>query len=321
MTRNDLLAIALLSLGPAGQLAHSQELAATLGKQRAAGSRLAWEFRDAIHPSLGAVRSAILKAPVETAVGNAKVFSRASFSCEKAAKRFAIEVTNGTSPEDRSGLRPNTEPRLYCSRPITEWDEKLVQEELLANWDVSKTGDALTHGLRPFPLRECVSIRVVQDVALPQGWAQKSARIELDLHPYSRELDSIFTACDEVSAYATGAPVATAAPAAPAPPVAPIARAAPPAPPVVAAKPAAAPAVSPSKPAPQASATWQQVRTLSSGKTNVRAGATLQSAIVAELHPGSVVLVQRTASEWWRAKSWTGTEFEGYIREDRLVFK
>ena len=60
--------------------------------------------------------------------------------------------------------------------PIQPWDEKLVQEELLANWEVSGIGDALARGFRAFPLRECVSIGVVQEVALPQGWARKMCR-------------------------------------------------------------------------------------------------------------------------------------------------
>ena len=61
--------------------------------------------------------------------------------------------------------------------------------------------------------------------------------------------------------------------------------------------------------------------TISSGKTNVRAGPTLNSAIVAHFDPGAIVLVQRADSEWWRARPSKGMAFEGYIRQDRLVFK
>jgi uncharacterized protein YgiM (DUF1202 family) len=57
------------------------------------------------------------------------------------------------------------------------------------------------------------------------------------------------------------------------------------------------------------------------GKTNVRAGPTLQSAIVTHLDPGAVVLVQSTGTDWWHAKPSKGSAWEGYIREDRLVFK
>ena len=306
--------------------AHSELPAAPLGKQRAASSRLEWEIREAGHPILGNIRFAFLKSAVETPVGNAKVFSRAYFSCQKASRKFAIELANATAPDDPKGLRPSTEPRLYCNRPIQPWDEKLVQEELLARWEVNDLGDALTQGLRPFPLRECVSIRVVQEVVLPQGWTQKSARVEFEILPYTKELDSIFVTCGELSAYAPAAPaaaavpataparVASAAPPRPAPAPAPVASAAP-------ARTAPAPAPAPAKPATETSAPWQTVRVLSSGKTNVRAGPSLQSATVTQLDPGAVVLVQRTGSEWWRAKPSAGAAFEGYIRQDRLVFK
>ena len=304
-TKSSCIAIVFLPFVLAGLPAHSEYPAAPLGKQRAASSRLEWEIREAGHPILGNIRFAYLKTPVETIVGNAKVFSRAYFSCQRASKKFAIELANATAPDDPKGLRPSTDPRLYCSRPIQPWDEKLVQEELLARWEVNEIGDALTQGFRPFPLRECVSIRVVQEVVLPPGWAQKSAWVEFDILPYSRELDSIFATCGEVSAYAPATPAARAAPPAPV---------APPKPAIALALP------TPAKPAPQPDTTWQTARVLSSGKTNVRAGPSLQSATLTQLDPGAVVLVQRTGSEWWRAKPSGGAAFDGYIRQDRLVF-
>lgn len=293
----------LLSLCLAGLPAHSQDLAASLGKQRAASSRLEWETRDAGHPVLGDIRFAFLKTPVETPVGNARVFSRAYFSCQKGTGRFAIELSNGAAPNDTGGLKSGVEPRLYCHRPIQPWDEKLVQEELLATWDVNSIGDALARGLRPFPLRECVSIRVVQEVVLPQGRAQKRARVEFEILPYSRELDSIFVTCGEQSAYARAAPAAPVKPA-------------------VAAAPAAPSMPATPLTAPQETAVpWLKARITSKGKTNVRAGPTLESAIVTQLDPGTPVLVQRTGGEWWRAKAAGRAPFEGYIRQDRLVFK
>jgi uncharacterized protein YgiM (DUF1202 family) len=66
---------------------------------------------------------------------------------------------------------------------------------------------------------------------------------------------------------------------------------------------------------------WRTARTTSKGKTNVRSAPTLQSAVVIELAPGAVVLVERASGEWWRAKASKGAAFEGYIRQDRLVFK
>ena len=300
MAKNSLLATVFLPFCLAIPAAHSQNLSAPLGKQRAAGSPLEWEIREAGHPILGNIRFAVLKKPLETSAGSAKVYSSVYVSCEKANGKLAIELTNTTAPADPGGLQRSTMPRLVCSRPVAPGDDKLVQEDLFANWGVSNIGDALTRGFRPFPLRECVSIRVVQDVVLPAGSAQKSAHVEFDILPYDRALDSIFVTCGDVSAYAPGASPATA----------------------VTARPASAPAaVAPSKPAPEADATWQTAHTLSSGRTRVRAGPTLKSAVVAELFPGAAVLVQRTDSEWWRVKSPSRAKFEGYIRQDRLIFK
>lgn len=319
------LAVAFLPIGLAVLPAHAELPAAPLGKQRAAASKLEWEIRDAGHPILGNIRFAYLKTPVETPVGNAKVFSRAYFSCQKGG-RFAIELANATAPDDPKGLRPSTDPRLYCNRPIQPWDEKLIQEELLARWSVNEIGDALAQGFRPFPLRECVSIRVMQEVVLPAGWSQKTAKVEFDLLPYNRELDSVFANCGEVSAYAPAAPPPAATPPAPAKPAVALAPPAPPKPavavtPPAPAKPAPQTEAAPAKPAPQPDPAWQAARVLSSGKTNVRGGPRLESAIVIELPPGSPVLVQKTGTEWWRARSASGAPFEGYIRQDRLDFK
>jgi len=303
MTKRGHLAMVFFPIGFAVLPVHAELPAAPLGKQRAASSRLEWEIRDAGHPILGNIRFAFLKTPVVTTVGKEKVFSRAYFSCQKGG-RFAIELANATAPDDPKGLRPRTDPRLYCNRPIQPWDEKLAQEELLARWDVNEIGDALAQGFRPFPLRECVSIRVIQEVVLPQGWAQKSAKVEFDILPYNQELDAIFATCGEVSAYGPAAPVPAPVASAPVPP------------------PAAAPApAAPPKPATETSAPWQTVRVLASGKTNVRGGPRLESAVVVELAPGTTVLVQRTGSDWWRARSSSGPAVEGYIRQDRLVLQ
>jgi len=86
----------------------------------------------------------------------------------------------------------------------------------------------------------------------------------------------------------------------------------------------AAPAVqrSPLKAADSTEVPWKQARVTSQGRTNVRAKPTLQSPVVIELDPGDIVLVQRTGTEWWRAKSRPNRPaFDGYIRQDRLVFK
>lgn len=288
-----------------GWVAAAEDRAATLGKQRAAASPVEWEIREAGHPSLGNIRFAYVKRPVETKVGNFTLYSRAYFSCQKEGRRLAIELANATAPADPAGLQPAEEPRLICSRP-TE-DGKLVREELLASWEVNeKLGDALTRGLRPFPLRECAAISVRQEVNLPPGWGRKTASIEFDILPYARELDSIFATCGERSAYAPQSEPPAAVAAAPA--------AGPRAAPASAAAPAA-------KPAKALDASWREARVVATGRTNVRAKPSMQSAIVVALHPGSVVWVRQGEGDWWRARPFRGRSFDGYIREDRLVFK
>ncbi len=287
--------------------AQSETPATTLGKQRAAASPLQWEVRDAGHPILGDIRFAVLKGSVETAVGNAKVYSRAYLSCQKGSKKLAIELANATGPEDPGGLKANADPRLLCNRATA--DNKMVREELLATWDFNELGDALAKGFRPFPLRECASIAVVQEVALPKGWTQKSARVEFEIAPYNRELDAVFVACGEKSAYApTAAPPKLAAAPVPAPAPAP------------AKGTTAAPLVA-AKPAPTADASWQSVRTVANGKTNVRGTPNIAGPLVTTLDPGAIVLVQKTGNEWWKARAPSGAAFEGYIRQDRLAFK
>jgi len=342
--KNGLLGAALLGFAFSALPARSQDNSAVLGIQRAASSPLKWEIRDAGHPALGEIRFAFLKTPIETQIGNAKIYSRAYFSCQKGTKKLAIELASATSPDDPKGLKPAVNPKLLCSRPMTSFDDKLVQEELLANWEVSEIGDALSRNFRAFPLRECVSIRVEQEVVLPPNWIQKTAKISFEIPPYARELDAVFMNCGEQSAYGLGAPAVAVAPNGPAPsaPASPPVRMPPPSNPVVAAAPTPAPAHAPppplwpkaaepvrpaapvaTAPAPAApvDASWQNARTPSDGKTNVRATPSTGGAVVTQLDPGATVLVQKTANEWWKAKAAGGKPFEGYIRQDRLVFR
>ena len=321
--------------------AHPQDPAAVLGIQRAAASKLEWEIREAGHPSLGNIRFAYLKRPVETQVGNSTVYSRAYFSCQRGRGMFAIELASATAPASPDGLQPAHLPRLTCHRHD---GAQVVQEELLATWEVNeKLGDAITKGLRAFPLRECASIRVEQEVTLPAGWSRKTAKVEFDLVPYARELDAIFVTCGERSAYGptVPAPAVAAAPATSAPPAAtarvtPSTAMAPPATvsarlPSVPATPSPAPsqparAAEPApatQPAPTADSSWRSARAIPTGMTNLRAAPTLQSAIVVQLFPGAVVQVQHASADWWRARTKTpqGKVVEGYIREDRLNFK
>ncbi|QJR12052.1 hypothetical protein DSM104443_03135 [Usitatibacter rugosus] len=326
----------------------AQDATVTLGKQFAAASPLEWDVQEASHPKLGKIRFAYLKNLVETPVGNAKVYSRAYVSCDPTRRKIAIELTNTTSPDDPGGLRPKTLPRLVCSRLATPNDTTPIKEELLApRWEVSKIGDVLAHSLTAFPLRECVSIEVLEDVELPKGWAQPSAAVTFEITPYNKQLDEIFASCGEVSAYAQPATAVAKAPApgkaAPPAKAAAPAKAPPPAPPkqvaqapVPASTPPAttpAPATTPPPPPPPSPAPapatkaapsdgWQQARAVATGRTNVRAGPTLQSGLVVQLDPGMPVLAQKAEADWWRVRTTLGGKpIEGYVRQDRLVFK
>ena len=299
----------------------AQDSPESLGKARAAASRHVWEVRDAQHPVLGNIRFAFLKSAVETPVGGSKVYSRAYVSCVKGVDKFAIELTNATAPDDPKGLKANADPRLFCNRPGGPGESRLVREPILANWQMNTLGDALAYGFRAFPLRECASIDVVQEVSLPAGWSQKSAKVEFSITPYNRELDQVFVTCGAETAYKDAAPAKVAT--APAPPKAipppaattPV-KSAPPPPPPPAQPPKVGAAASPAT-----SGSWQPARVLTTGKTNVRAEPSTASRIVIELHPGMPVLVQSTGSDWYRAKSSSGTPFEGFIRQDRLQLK
>jgi hypothetical protein len=289
----------------------------SIGMQRAITSTIEWEVRDAGHPALGNIRFAYIKRPVETRVGNLTVYSRAYLSCQKDKHSFAIELANAMAPADPGGLKPAADPRLVCHRPE---DGKVLRETLLASWEINpKIGDALTRGLRAFPLRECAAITVQQELFLPEGSPQKTARVEFEILPYDRELDSIFATCGERSAYGPPPPQPPIAAARKSPaPIAAATKAAA----NVAAKPAPPRSTPPVPPAVAASdGGWREARTVPTGKTNVRKGPSTQTPIVASLHPGSVVRVQKTDGEWWRARPNKGAGFDGYIRQDRLVIR
>ena len=187
--------------------AHSEDPVASLGKQRAAASRLAWEIREAGHPVLGPIRFAHTTTAIVTPVGSAKVFSNAYVSCEEGARTIAIELTNQTAPDDPGGLRPARMPRLVCIRPAGKGGGKTVQQVLEASWQINEVGDAMARGFRPSALRACASIGVVEDVVLPQGWARSSTPVEFEITPYAKALDPIFVTCGAVSAYGSPPPL------------------------------------------------------------------------------------------------------------------
>ncbi len=301
----NLLRLALIPCLLAASPAQSEDAAAAIGKQRAAASPIQWETRELNNPRMGAIKVAVPTGSIVTPAGNRRVASLAFVSCEKAAKRIAIELANASSPDDPGGLRPKAMPHLYCNSPSPKGDMTLVRNELATSWLVNDLGDALTRGFSPNALRRCATIDVVQEVVLPPGWGKESARIELEITPYGKEIDDVFIACGEATAYAGGAaPTPTPAPA----------------PTTAATAPATKMAAAPATPAKAAEAPWKPARTTARGRTNVRAAPRLESAVVTMLAAGEIVLVQWNGTEWWKVRPRTGSAYEGYVRQDRLVF-
>ena len=223
-----------------------------------------WEVREANHPALGPIRFAFLKNHIVTTVGPLKVYSRPYVSCEKDAMKIAIELTHGMSPQDTNGLQPKMVPILTCSGPPAS--------EIPARWAINQLGDVLARGLSPSQLRQCRSINVEQDVALPQ--APGTARVMFEIAPHDKAVDAVFVTCG-AAAKSTPTPISE----------------------------------------------WKTVRTMSTGKTNVRARPTTDSPVVLQLDAGASVTVQPFEGEWWRARASGGKTFDGYIRQDRLVLK
>ena len=301
----------VLVLFAAALPARAQNAVVAAGKERAANSTLDFEVREATHPLLGPIRFAFLKTEIVTPVGKVKVYSKPYVSCEKGSGKIAIELTHGMSPSDTGGLQPKTVPRLTCSGPPASGEKKLVQEEIPARWGINELGDVLARGLSPSALRQCASINVEQDVALPQ--APGTARVAFELTPYSKVMDAIFVTCGEATAWGPGSapPSRVAATAPPSPPL----------PALPAPVPEAAPSAAPPPPPQRSDGGWRTVRTIASGKTNVRARPTTDSPVVLQLAPGAIVTVQLAEGDWWRARSSGGRNFDGYIRSDRLVLK
>jgi len=310
-----------------------------------AHSPLTWEVREGTHPKLGPIRVAVPSESIVTPVGKEKILSLVFFSCEKARGRIAVELANAAESDARSGLYPKQMPRMFCNPRSTA-----PRVELATTWFVSEIGDAMARGFAPADLRRCASVDVVQDLALPRGWAADVQHIEIELIPYKRELESVLAACAEpqvqaeatkaqdAKASATSGTAASAGPAVapPAKPAPVIATTNPQAAPVIAATPQhlspiaatkpqptpAAPAKSRPVPPPPAELPWKNARILATGgRTNVRARPSTDSPIVTQLDPGALVLVQATDTEWWKARPRSGAGFSGYIRQDRLTFQ
>lgn len=184
---------------------------AVLGVQRASGSTVQWDVIDSRHPALGDIRFAARKTGAATSVGDRKIVSQSYVSCQKSNGRIAIELSNAPDENLAGGLAPKDMPILTCYSPDPKGGGALMMSELTAKWEVNDLGDTLARGLSPADLRRCVSIDVLQDVALPAGWPQVRQQVVMELLPYGRALDAVFVACGQKSAYAApGKPAAAA---------------------------------------------------------------------------------------------------------------
>lgn len=285
---------AALALAPA--LAADNALVA-LGKKKAASSPAKWQVSDLKHPTMGTLKAAIWLNAQSTDAGRDRIVSSVYLSCQKAADRIAIELANAPASNLNGGVGPMDLPQLTCVglKP----DGTPQRTEIPASWEIDDFGDALSRGMRPATLHRCASIEVVQNVALPPGWPRASQRIAIEFSPYSRELDEVFSQCGEDSAYppeqVAEAPAAKPGPA------------------------AKATAKAPAPGAPPEGG-WKRARTVSKGKSNVRAAGTLKSALVTQLPPGMPVLVEPASGDWWHVKPRSGSAYEGYVRRDRFVF-
>jgi hypothetical protein len=239
------------------------------------------------------------------------VLSLAFVSCQKSTGKIAIELANAAENDARGGLGPVDLPRLVCNSPKPQGDGALVKSDLAASWEISTLGDALARGLSPAALRRCVSIDVLQNVALPPASPVKSQKIAMELTPYGRQLDAIFTACGETTVFAPEER--------PVPAVAQAAKLEPP--PKLGPSPGLEPPPKGERGAQSGDARWKPARTVSKGRTNIRAGDNLKSPVVTQLPPGVKILVQETSADWWKVKSGGRASFSGYIRRDRVVFE
>lgn len=269
-------------------------------------SPLMWEIRDGTHPKMGPITVALPSSSIVTPVGKEKIQTLVYVSCERTRGRVAIEIANAADSDPRGGLMPARMPKLTCN-PRAEGPAT----EIAASWYVSELGDALARGLAPAELRRCASIEVSEELALPRGWEASAQRIDIEVIPYKKELDTVLGSCVE------GAYIATAPAPAPVRPAAPAAKAAAPAP---TPSPAKAPAAVMLQ-AATSEAPWKSARTVSQGRTNVRASPKIDAPIVTQLYPGMPVLAQRAGGEWLKVKPRSGAAFGGWIREDRLVFE
>jgi len=168
----------------AGLPSRGEEAVATIGKQRASASSVEWEVRDVDHPRLGRIKFASRKAAVVTPAGSETIVSQSYVSCQKSSRRIAVEFSNAFASNPAGGLGPRVWPRLTCYSPAPRGAGTLAMSELSPKWEVNDLGDALAQGLATAELRRCVSIDVLQDIALPAGSAEGSRQVLMELLTY-----------------------------------------------------------------------------------------------------------------------------------------
>lgn len=289
-----------------------------LGKQRAAASTARWELRDLRHPQLGSIKVAVWLDASRSDAGRDKIVSSVYLSCARNNGRIAIELVNASVSDPDKGLGPKELPRLTCTGVVG--NGSMRKSEIAALWEINEFGDVLARGLDAARLRQCATIDIAQEVALPPGWPKQGQQVAIQIAPYARELDVVFTTCDEPTAYAAAAE---------APPARqPVAKAQEPVrttvEPVKTPEPAKAPAEptkAPAEPvkAASAEAPWVPAHAVASGRTNIRASASISSPVVMQIAPGAAILVRNEGGDWWRMKPKSGAGRQGFIRRDRFV--
>lgn len=270
-----------------------------LGKQRAAASNAHWELHNLRHPVMGAIEAAIWLKAQSTDAGRDRILSSVYLSCERVPDRIAIELANSPASDPKDGVGPMDLPKLTC----VGLDAKgaTTRSEITAYWSINDYGDTLARGIAPAALRRCATIEIAENVALPPKWPKESQKISIEFSPYARELDDIFDACGEAPVYAA----AKAPAASPSPPARAVEAAEPPK----------------GAPRPKIVQDWKPAHAVASGRTNVRASASIVSGVVTHLAPGQKILVQPSAGDWWLVKPRAGSAFEGYIRRDRFALE
>jgi hypothetical protein len=183
--------------------ATAQDALTALGKERANASGVEWDVKEVTHPKLGAIKFASRKVALATPVGGEKIVSQAYVSCQKGVGRIAIELSNAAMSNLAGGLSPREMPRLTCYAPNARGGG-LAMTELALKWEISELGDTLARGIVAADLRRCVSIDVLQTLALPLGWPYASQQVAMEILPYGRAVEEVLVACGSEPAAADG---------------------------------------------------------------------------------------------------------------------